>query len=228
MKCHILLSLPPDGGENYFSAFCGFGFAADGKYLADDPGYDGLVLCGGGDIDPAYFGQPNLGSNPPDARRDVAEFSLLEKYAAQKKPVFGICRGMQIINVFFGGGLIQHLDTAQSHSAGGKDICHGVENIFGSPAYRLFGPAMTVNSAHHQGCDPDALGNGISVMQRHADGTAEGIFGSGTIGVQWHPERMTSAFLRDEKDKNKYTDPAPLFGYFMKMIENNCKFYKKY
>jgi putative glutamine amidotransferase len=217
-KYNILLSLSNDGGENYFKAFSSCGFNVSGGYLVSDPGYDALVLCGGGDIDPSYFGEENRGSNPPDRRRDKSEFSLFEKYISQGKPVMGICRGVQLINVAAGGRLYQHLKSAKDHMYSKGDMVHSVTNIPGSPAHMLYGDVMTVNSAHHQGCRD--LGSGLRIMQKHTDGTIEGIYGFNIIGVQWHPERMTHEFM---PKYGKFADPSLLFKFFMKMMEGKCK-----
>ena len=77
-----------------------------------DPSCEALVLCGGGDMDPVLFGQENRGSNPPDRERDRAELALVEAFLTWKRPVLGICRGMQVLNVFLGGTLIQDLQPA--------------------------------------------------------------------------------------------------------------------
>ena len=69
----------------------------------------GLLLPGGGDPDPALYGQADRGSHPPDRRRDLLELALLRRFLSDGKPVLGICRGLQMINVFFGGTLLQDI-----------------------------------------------------------------------------------------------------------------------
>jgi len=206
----IVLSMPQNGGKNYINAFSSFGFDICGDYLTANTCGDGLVLCGGGDIDPSFYGEAPCGSMPPDLLRDKSEFFLFEKYYSAGKPIFGICRGVQLINVALGGTLIQHLKSTDAHK-GENDIIHTVENTANTPAYTLFGKKMTVNSSHHQACGK--TGQGLSVMQVHYDGTAEGIYGKRIIGVQWHPERMCGSF-----ENGIYTPPAPLFEFFRQMI----------
>lgn len=209
MNPKLLLSLPKGAGENYINAFSSFGFSLKAEYLASDLSCDGLVLCGGGDIDPSYFGEEVSGSFPADRERDKKEFFLFDSYRSFGRPVFGICRGMQIINVAMGGTLYQHLENSMHH-IGNVDICHAVKNIPETPAHCLFGEKSFVNSAHHQACKK--IGQGLSIMQM-CDDVAEGIYAHNIIGVQWHPERMTGKYF----DK-KYTDPAPIFEFFLKMF----------
>ena len=208
MKPEILLSLPKDGGENYIKAFSQNGFFVCGEYLASQKDYDALVLCGGGDVAPSYYGEKENGSNPPDIERDKAEMALFESYFFRKKPVFGICRGMQVINIAMGGDIYQHLEFADTHKYDGKDKIHEVTNLKGSFLNKLFGEKMTVNSAHHQGCRK--IAEGLCVIQTHSDSTVEAVCGKGIIGVQWHPERMWQ--------NENFTDIRPLFAHFYSMI----------
>lgn len=210
MKPKLLLSLPKGSGENYIAAFSHFGFRVNAGYLPEDLKCDGLVLCGGGDINPEYFGQKNCGSGPSDKERDICEFSLFEHYYKSKKAVFGICRGMQLINVALGGTLIQHIKKG-GHLSKKGDLKHVVNNIDSTPASLLFGKRMKVNSAHHQACDK--TGEGIFVMQKAADGITEGIYGNKIIATQWHPERMILKYSSKE-----FTDPRALFMFFEKMF----------
>ena len=192
-KPSLILSTADQKADRYIALFTSVGFAVTASYCPQNTTGDGLVLCGGGDIDPRFFGETDNGSFPPDSRRDETEFSLIREYRAKGKPIFGICRGMQVLNVFFGGTLIQNLPTAKEHTSPDGDLFHAVENQKGTPTEILFGDRMIVNSAHHQGCGK--IGNGLFLMQRHADGTPEGLFGDRIIAVQWHPERMEYAYV---------------------------------
>ena len=79
---------------------------------------DGLLLPGGGDVDPAVYGQENCGSNPPDKARDEDELALFALFRAMNKPIFGICRGLQMLNIALGGTLVQDLpDERHCHDA---------------------------------------------------------------------------------------------------------------
>ena len=85
---------------------------------------DGLLLPGGGDITPAFFGQKNAGSLNIDTELDIIQIQALEQAVRYKKPVLGICKGMQIINVFFGGTIVQHMKEADIHRYENGDKFH--------------------------------------------------------------------------------------------------------
>lgn len=157
---------------------------------------DGLILQGGADIHPAVYGedeQPTLG--PVDKVRDAFELELLHAFIAAKKPVFGICRGMQLINVAHGGTLYQDLTTqlqSPLHVTDAYDAhTHGMVFEKGSWLAGLYGDTIggRVNSIHHQGVKQ--LGAGLLAEARSEDGVIEAIRGGGDtfiLGVQWHPE----------------------------------------
>ena len=115
-KIKLLLS----GNTNlqyYLDAVREAGAEPFAKYLPEiDTGYDGLILCGGNDIDPSYYNEAPNGATNIDKARDEVEFSLLKAYIDAGKPVLGICRGCQLINVFFGGTLFQDLPDAHLHT----------------------------------------------------------------------------------------------------------------
>ncbi len=209
---NLLLSTSYDAARNYIEAFSYHGFESFGGYLPKDTGFDALVLCGGGDIDPSFYGEENQGSAPADLCRDRREFQLFEKYFAVGKPIIGICRGCQIINVALGGSLVQHLETSAFHSATfGVDAVHTVYNCENSIFDKLYGKEMTVNSSHHQACA--RIADGLEVVQRHPDGTVEAVVGKNILAFQWHPERMTASFTHE-----KYSDVSVLFEVIKNMI----------
>ena len=151
----------------------------------------GLVLCGGGDLDPALFGQEDRGSHPPDPVRDRAELALVRAFLAQGRPILGICRGMQVLSVCLGGSLQQDLgpDRVLLHQ-GPEDVFHPIRTAPGSLLAALMGPAPLVNSAHHQGVDRP--GEGLLPSAWAPDGTLEALehCARPALGVQFHPERL--------------------------------------
>lgn len=157
---------------------------------------DGFVFSGGGDPDPAYFGQSpaaQLGEINP--RRDEFEISLARKVLALKKPALGICRGCQIMNIAAGGTLNQHLETGMCHMQNApRDYpFHDILIKSGSRLASIVeSKQIRVNSFHHQAVDQP--GKGIYITARAQDGTAEALEASGDLfylGVQWHPECMS-------------------------------------
>lgn len=152
-----------------------------------------LLLPGGGDITPAFFGQTDHGSRNVDTELDILQFRFLSHFVAQKKPVLGICKGLQLINVHFGGDVTQHIGTADTHKWIGRDQFHyvyrcdlGRRNFF----YQLYGNSSYVNSAHHQAIN--RLGEGLIPVCRAGDNVIEGLSHTSLpiLAVQWHPERM--------------------------------------
>ena len=152
--------------------------------------WDALLLPGGGDLEPWRYGQENRASRGLEPERDYAELALLEDFTAAGKPVLGICRGLQTINVFFGGTLLQDIPghTAQ----GDADRLHDVRTA-ASPLRSLCGEEALVNSAHHQAAD--RLGSGLRAVQWTADGVVEALCHRRlpVWAVQWHPERLEAS-----------------------------------
>ena len=169
-------------------------------------GLDGLLLSGGSDLDPGHYGEepsPELGPTIPE--RDAFEVALLEAALRRGMPVFGICRGLQVINVVLGGTLYQDLPT----QFGGEvlkhrqttpkwQVTHEVEVREGSYLAGVAGcGAVKVNSYHHQGIKD--LADGLVVSARSSDGVVEAIEGTDLqnhwlLGVQWHAEAMRGAY----------------------------------
>lgn len=163
-----------------------FGVESAGQAAA----WDALLLPGGGDLEPWRYGQTNTASRALEPERDQAELTLLADFTAAGKPVLGICRGLQTINVFFGGTLVQDIP---GHSAiDGADRLHSVRGGH-SPFLPLCGARALVNSAHHQAVD--RLGSGLQAAQWTADGVVEALWHEHlpVWAVQWHPERLEAS-----------------------------------
>ena len=201
MKPNILISTGGGDASNYIAAIETAGGLAEAKYLPwPDQTYDGLLLAGGDDMDPALFGQTNQGSRGIDRARDRAELALLDAFCGAGKPVLAICRGHQVVNVWLGGDLIQDLDPALTpfHGGGEEDRVHPIRAVEGSLLHRLYGPVLTVNSSHHQALG--RLGKGLTAAARSEGGVVEAVEHDSLplISVQFHPERMTGARARPD------------------------------
>lgn len=152
-----------------------------------------LLLPGGGDITPAFFGEKNRGSRSIDTELDIIQLQALDFCINKHIPVLGICKGIQVINVGFGGTLYQDMPTAKLHSYDDGDKYHDTTIEEGSWLHGLYGDQAVVNSAHHQAIRE--LGNGLCAIQRcPQDGCIEAIVHTELpiLGVQWHPERIDS------------------------------------
>lgn len=184
-------------------------FSRDLSLAAD---CDGLLLTGGYDIDPAFYGQENVACFHVDPVKDREEIALVEQFMALERPIFGICRGHQILNVALGGDMIQHV-PGHAQLDTGVDDAHPVtaEHEF---MRRLYGDRFPVNSAHHQLVG--RLGRGLNVTCRSDEGYIEGIVHDNgrVFGVQFHPERM--AFARRREDT---VDGKKLFDVFRDLLE---------
>jgi putative glutamine amidotransferase len=175
----------------------------------DAEGFDGLVLSGGVDIHPSYYGGQLSYDEAPAAgwnkERDAFEIAMLERAWAQGIPVLGVCRGLQLINVCCGGTLVQDLGKGdeQHQNTPAADKEHAVRVDEGSLLYAIAGPGGWINSAHHQAIDRP--GEGLKVNCHAGDGVIEGIEWAAPadrgfmLAVQWHPERMYVHGFRDQE-----------------------------
>ena len=158
-------------------------------------GFEGLVLTGGTDVDPALYGetkQPE--TDDPDKERDRLEAALLEDALARDIPVLAICRGLQILNVCQGGSLIQHLRPLERHQRTGASRKLPAHEVAIEPGTLLAEVAAAdswqVNSRHHQAVKTVAASLRVSAIDPE-DGTIEAIEHPGkrfVLAVQWHPE----------------------------------------
>ena len=170
---------------------------------------DGVLLPGSkADVDPAKFGAArHPKTEAADSRRDTVDELLLQDAYNMRKPVLGICYGLQILNVYRSGTLLQHIETAVNHEAGRKiPVAHEVEIEPGSKLAEIVGGIRQIpaNSSHHQSAD--VIGDGLKIVARcPEDGIVEAIEGTApdhfVVAVQWHPER---SFDEDERSRKLF------------------------
>lgn len=167
---------------------------------------DGLLLTGGGDVDPRFYGEePKEGLGRVLRERDEFELYITRRALLLGKPILAICRGMQLLNVAAGGTLYQDivLELGSSlHNPGGprSALHHRIEIQPGTLLYKWLGGQVRVNSMHHQAVR--SLGQGLRVSATSEDGLIEAVEGTGeafVVGVQWHPEELTNFYPEQRK-----------------------------
>lgn len=184
---------------------------------------DGLLLSGGEDVSPEMYGEENLYCGAVSAERDLSEKLLLEAFMRLKKPVLGICRGVQLMNAALGGTLYQDIALQVPHTLTHPrsdlpaDCVH--KNRIGKDSllYSIFGcREISVNSRHHQAVKNPAPG--MRICCRSEDGVTEGIEKDTAeypflLGIQWHPESMAE----------RYPEMQRVFDTFVSAAERNRK-----
>jgi putative glutamine amidotransferase len=158
------------------------------------PELDGLLLPGGWDVDPSFYGEPpDEKVVETDPELDETELSMFRQAREREIPVLGICRGQQVINVAMGGSLVQHLEGHEVRAHGRSHLAHSIEV---NPTSELGQAAGThqirVNSFHHQAIRE--LAEGLHQTARGDDGTVEGVESDDglIVAVQCHPEELTT------------------------------------
>ena len=190
--------------------------------------FDALLLGGGVDVDPARYGTPLLadGNVEVDAERDAIDFSLLGEALRLHRPVFGICRGLQVVNVALGGTLVQDIPLEHPspivHQRDQAEKTRLDHRVAISPGTRLASIAgardIAVNSRHHQAIA--RVAPGLTVSATAPDGVPEAVESPGDawlIAVQWHPENLKgdsvsvglfSEFIRAAREGFRRADGA--------------------
>jgi len=176
--------------------------------LSDLENCNGIVLSGGEDVHPKYYGHPEWMDKKEELKldvneaRDEFEMQVIDRAYKKKIPMLGICRGLQIANVYFKGTLIPDINTAslkQHSKESSNDKIHSLKIEDNSCLSAMIPPmggkgGLAVNSAHHQAADK--IGEGLKVTARSEDGTIEALELQDPMQhpflllVQWHPERM--------------------------------------
>lgn len=155
---------------------------------------DGLILPGSGqDMNPKLWGEEDQCSNDINDELDALQWELMESAIEKGMPILGICRGMQFINVYFGGSLIQDLPCSDSHKTTNPENYHDVLHFPGTFMEKLYGESSEVNTRHHQGVGH--IGENLQVVSIWNDGedsVVEAIAceSHAILGLQWHPEKM--------------------------------------
>ena len=194
--------------------------AVDPDDVSPLDGAIGLVLPGGGDVDPALYGQePHPRTHAVSRRRDRFEITLLKEALLRDIPVLAICRGMQLMNVVLGGTLQQHLPDEPNRLEHDRDRpradhAHGVSIDRASLVAEVFGTTnMPVNSHHHQGLDH--IAEPLREVAWAEDGVLEAVESqrhAWVVGVQWHPEVMAPVEQRQLEVFRSFVDATVEFS----------------
>ncbi|TGD84880.1 gamma-glutamyl-gamma-aminobutyrate hydrolase family protein [Mycolicibacterium sp. CH28] len=201
----------------------------DTSTALDDPSaaasFDGLLLLGGGDVDGSCYGAtaPNPAAYGVDVRADRDAFTAIATAEAADRPIFGICRGSQLLNVVRGGTLIPDIaDYALHHGGPGEPefVDEPIDIVAGTRLSSILGADRVIGrSGHHQAVD--RVGDGLVVAARALDGIVEAVEDPGRfyLGVQWHPEdeygpeadrmRLFSAFVTAAEQSRRSLTASP-------------------
>jgi len=193
MAYKILLSVPKDCKTiaNYTTPVEYCGDIPHPVYLPKyNAEYAGLILCGGQDVHPKFYGEEINGSVDCNPDQDAYELDLIQAFIDAGKPILGICRGHQILNVYFNGTLYQDLENKALHRS--QTDVTAIHSAIAAPntiAQKLYGDSFQVNSIHHQAVKQ--LGAGLLINTIGCD-VIEGFEHKNlpVFGVQWHPERI--------------------------------------
>jgi putative glutamine amidotransferase len=148
-------------------------------------GFDGVLMAGGGDVDPARYGgdRDHEAVYDVDEVQDEADFTLAEYCLAHGVPTLAVCRGLHVMNVVRGGSLV--IDMPENH----RHVVQRVPLVDGAVSLGIGADAVEISCYHHQAIE--RLGDGMSVVATAEDGTVEAVVVDApawTVGVQWHPE----------------------------------------
>lgn len=211
---HIAIAGTDEGAQNFIDALHLLG--AEGSPVLEETDftkYDGLILPGGADIDPELFGEENWGCRKIQRDRDIRQLEITKIFDRANKPILGVCKGHQLINIYFGGKMCQHIPEFETHQWVEQDQSHGSHCTPGCFLEALYGTTdFPINSAHHQAVIDPA--EGFTAIQWAPDGVLEAMVHNSRpiIGLQWHPERMCGKHTRLDT-----VDGLPIFRYFLEL-----------
>jgi len=199
-KPKIGITTSPRRGAEYYIPYRKAVEAAGAEPIELPPGtpalpdVDGLLLPGGWDVDPAFYGEKKDEKvGPIDRELDETELKLFQQAREKEIPVLGICRGQQVINVALGGSLLQHLEDHDVRALGRRHLAHTIEVDPSSELGHAAGEhKIRVNSLHHQAIR--RLAPGLHQTAKGEDGTVEGVESDDglIVAVQCHPEELTT------------------------------------
>ncbi len=190
-------------------------YTDDEELLRGFASLDGFLYAGGADVDPAKYGEAVLNDSVEiDSVRDAFEFTLWDHIYPTGKPIFGICRGIQSINVALGGSLYQDI-PGHHQTEQGTEVTQHVTVTGGSRLCGILGSeSVMVNSFHHQAVKRPA--DSLAVTARADDGTIEGVetreAGRFLVAVQWHPELLAEARPEAAALFSAFVNAAKEFG----------------
>ncbi|MEO0143719.1 MAG: gamma-glutamyl-gamma-aminobutyrate hydrolase family protein [candidate division WOR-3 bacterium] len=211
MSKYLLVSprnYPIENYLNYFQDLVEVKIIPESLKEIDPKKYKGLILIGGEDVNPKHYNEKNLFENLNEINdeRDLAEFELIEKFLNYERIIFGICRGIQVLNVFFKGTLYQDIPselnlythkfykdkTPRNVEVYNNDTYHKIKIINRNPIFE--NSEFIVNSRHHQAIKK--VSDDFYIFATSEDGIIEGIFHKKLLifGVQWHPERIKQEY----------------------------------
>ena len=214
MKPKILISRAPESSGLYEKAVEKAGGEPISLHCPDPEtaDFDGLILGGGGDMDPMEFQEPNRGSYDIDIPRDKAELALVSRCIYENKPILGICRGHQVVNIALGGNIYQDMNeemlAVHVGNEDGSDKQHPIKLASYTMLGDLYGTdEILVNSTHHQAVRN--LGQGLYRTAWDENGVIEALQHASLPiwTVQFHPERMTG--------ENGEADGQKIFDFFL-------------
>lgn len=154
---------------------------------------DALILTGGGDVAPFLYGKNLSKRDKVDLFTDISELNLLSYFYQSGKKILGICKGMQLINVFLGGTLIKKVPY---HYNKNYDLYHNVNILENCPIYKVFSNKIIANSCHNQAVNK--LGENLIIGGQSNDGVIEIVYHEflPILATQFHPERISSTFTK--------------------------------